>query len=73
MPKVFLYTKWNTIICEANTEMAFFNSNGLIYNFYRNLPKISFTHKMSKNKAYTSDEHLLSTQNGNLQMKLAVL
>ena len=53
--------------------MAIFNSNGSIYNFYPNLPKISFTHKMSKNKAYTWNGHLLSTQNGNLQVKSAIL
>ena len=49
----FLYTKWNTIICEASTKMAIFNSNGSIYNFYPDLPKISFMQKMSKNKANT--------------------
>ena len=42
--------------------MAIFNSNGSIYDFYPNLPKISFKHKMNKNKAYTWNEHLLSIQ-----------
>ena len=53
--------------------MAILNSNGSIYNFYPNLPKISFIRKMSKNKAYTWNEHLLSTQNGNLQVKSVIL
>ena len=53
--------------------MAIFNSNGSIYNFYPNLPKISFILKMSKNKAYTWNEHLLNTQTGNLLVKLAIL
>ena len=35
---------------EHHTKMAIFNSNGLIYNIYPNLPKISFIHKMSKKK-----------------------
>ena len=52
--------------------MAIFNSNGSIYSFYLNLPKIPFSHKMSKNKAYTWNEHFLSTQNGNLQVKSAI-
>ena len=30
--------------------MEIFNSNGSIYNFYPNLPKIFFIQKMSKNK-----------------------
>ena len=51
--------------------MAIFNSNGSIYNFYPNLLKISFIDKMSK--AYTWNEHLLSTQNENLQVKSAIL
>ena len=53
--------------------MAIFNSNGSIYNFYPNLPKISFILKMSKNNVYTWNEHLLSTQNGNLQVKSVIL
>ena len=53
MPKVFLYKKWNTKICETSTKMKIFNTNVSIYNFYLNLPKISFIHKMSKNKTYT--------------------
>ena len=73
MPKVFFYTKWNTIIFETITKMTIFNSNGSFYNFYPNLPKISIIHKMSKNKAFTWNEHLLSTQNGNLQVKSAVM
>ena len=32
-------------------ENRIFNSNGSFYNFYPDLPKISFIHKMSKNKA----------------------
>ena len=32
-----------------------------------------FIHKMSKNKVYTWNEHLLSTQNGNLQVKSVIL
>ena len=71
--KSFLYTKRNTIICETSTKTTIFNSNTSFYNFYPNLPKISFIHKMSKNKAYTWNEHLLSTQNGNLQVKSAIL
>ena len=31
--------------------MTILNSNGSFYNFYPNLPKISFIQKMSKNKA----------------------
>ena len=54
-------------------KMAIFDSNGSSYNFYPNFPKISFIHKMSKNKAYTWNEHLLSTQDENLQVKLAIL
>ena len=53
--------------------MAIFNSNGSFYNFYPNLHKIFITNKMSKNKAFTWNEHLLSTQNGNLQVKSAIL
>ena len=53
--------------------MEIFNSNGSFYNFYPNLLKISIIHKMSKNKAFTWNEHLLSTQNGNLQVKSAIL
>ena len=52
--------------------MAIFNSNGSFYNFYANLPKISMTHKLSKNKAFTWNEHPLSTQNGNLEVKSAI-
>ena len=52
--------------------MTVFNSNESIYNIYPNLPKISFIHKMSKNKAYTWNEHLLSTQNENLQEKSVI-
>ena len=61
------------MICETSMKMEIFNSNGSIYIFYPNLPKISFTHKMSKNKAYTWNGHLLSTQNGNLQVKSTIL
>ena len=51
--KSFLYTKWNTIICETSAEIAIFNYNGSIYNFYPNLAKILFIHKIRKNKGYT--------------------
>ena len=57
MPKVFLYTKSNTMICETITKMEIFNSNGQVYNIYPNLLKIPFIHKMSKNKAHTWNEH----------------
>ena len=73
MPKVFFIYKmehhnlWNE--CENNI----FNSNGSFYNFYLNLPKISIIHKMSKNKGFTWNEHRLSTQNGNLKVKSAIL
>ena len=50
--KSFLYIKWNNIICETSTKMAFFNSNGSFYNFYPNLLKISIIHKMSKKRLY---------------------
>ena len=43
----------NTIICETSTKTAIFNSNGSFCNFYPNVPKISFIHKMSKNNAFT--------------------
>ena len=39
--------------------------------FIQNLPNISFIRRMSK--AYTWNEHLLSTQNENLQVKSAIL
>ena len=52
-------------------KTAIFNPNGWFYNFYANLLKIIY--KMSKNKAFTWNEHLLSTQNGNLQVKSAIL
>ena len=61
MTKVFLYskwTKWNTIICETSTKMETLKSNRLFCNVYPNLPKTSFTHKMSKNKAHSGNEHL---------------
>ena len=54
--KSFLYSKWikwNTIICETRTKMEIFKSNGSFCNFYPNLPKTFFTHKMSKNKVHT--------------------
>ena len=54
-------------------QVAMFYSNGSIYNFYPNLLNISFRHKMNKNKAYTWNEHLSSTENGNLQVKSAIL
>ena len=71
--KTFLDTKRNTTICETSTKTTIFNSNASFYNFYPNLPKISFIHKMSKNKPYTGNEHLLCTQNGNLQVKSGIL
>ena len=49
--KYFLYAKWNTIICDTSMKMAIFISNGAIYNFYLDLNKISFMHKMSNYKA----------------------
>ena len=73
MAKVFLYTKYNAIISETSTKMVILNSNGSFYNFYPNFPKISLTHKMSNNKAFTWNEHLLSTQNSNLQLKSVIL
>ena len=73
MPKIIFNINWNTIICETSTKMGIFNSNGSFYNFYPNLPKISIIHKMSKNKAFPRNEHLLSTQNGNLPVKSAIL
>ena len=66
--KSFLYSKWSTIISETSTKMAISKSNGSIYSFYPDLPKISFIQKMRKSKIYTGNEHLLSTQNGNLQV-----
>ena len=54
-------------------ENGIFNSNGSSYNFYANLLKISIIHKMSNNKAFTWNEHLLSTQNENLQVKSVIL
>ena len=53
--------------------MEIFNSNGSFYNFYPNLLKIPIIPKMNKNKAFIWNEHLLSTQNGNLQVKSAIL
>ena len=61
------------MICETSTKMTIFSSNGSFYNFYPNLPTISIIHKMSKNKAFNWNEHVLSTQNGNLQVKLVIL
>ena len=54
-------------------ENANFQLNRSFYNFYPNLPKISFIHKMSKNKAYTWNVHLLFTLNGNLLVKSVIL
>ena len=56
-----------------STKMTIFNFNKSYYNFYPNFPKISIIHKMSKNKVFTWNEHLLSTQNGNLPVKSAIL
>ena len=42
MPKVFF---------EVSTEMETFKSNRSFCNFYPNLPKTSYIHKMNKNKA----------------------
>ena len=72
MPSL-LYIQNGSNTCETSTKMAIFNSNGSFHSFYPNLPKISIIHKMSKNKAFTWNEHLLSTQNGNLQVKSAIL
>ena len=52
--------------------MSIFSFNASIYNSYPNLPKIYFIHKMNKNKAYTGNEPLLITENGNLEMKSAI-
>ena len=41
--------------------------------FIQICPKIYFKHKMSKNKTYTWNEHLLSIQNGSLQVKSVIL
>ena len=70
--KSFLYikwTKWNTITCETSTKMEIFKSNGSFCNFYLNLPKTSFIHKMTKSKAHTWNEHILNNRIGNLQVK----
>ena len=67
------WTKWNTIICETSTKMELFKSNRSFCNFYPNLPKTSFVHKMSKSKAYTWNEHLLNNRNGNMQVKSTIL
>ena len=56
-----------------STKMANFSSNESFYNFYPILPKISIIYKMSKNKVFTWNEYFLSTQNGNLQVKSAIL
>ena len=40
-------------IFETTTKMENFKSNGSFCNFYPNLPKTSFIHKMKKNKAHT--------------------
>ena len=47
-------------------ENDIFNSPGSFYNFYPNFLKL---HKMSKNKAFTWNEHLLRNQNGNSEVK----
>ena len=65
--------KLNTIICETSTKIEIFKSNRSFCNFYPNLPKTFFIHKMSKNKAHTWNEHLLNTWNGNLQGKSIIL
>ena len=71
----FLYPKWtkrNTIICEMSTKMEFFKSNRSLCNFYPDLPKTSFIHKMSKNKAHTWIQDLINTRNTNLQVKSTI-
>ena len=73
MPKIFFIYKMKHHNLWNKYEMAIFNSNESIYNFYLNLTKTCFIYKMSKNKAYTWNEHLLSTQNGNLQVKSTIL
>ena len=73
MSKVFFIYKTEHHNLWNKYENGKFNSNGSIYNFYTNLPKISFIHKMSKNKTYTWNEHLLSTQNENLRVKPSIL
>ena len=47
-------------------ENDIFNSPGSFYNFYPNFLKL---HKMSKNKAFTWNEHHLRSQNGNSEVK----
>ena len=53
--------------------MEIFKPNESFCNSYPNLPKTSFMPRMSKNKAYDLNEHLLNTRNGNLQVKSTIL
>ena len=41
------------MIGDMSTKMEIFKSNRSFCNFYPNLPKTSFKHKMSKNKLHT--------------------
>ena len=53
--------------------MGICKSNGSFCKFYPDFLKTSFVHKMIKNKAYTWNEHLLNTLNGNLQVRSIIL
>ena len=48
--KSFLYTKWNTIICETSTKMTIFNSNGSFYDFIQICPKFPLYTKLANIK-----------------------
>ena len=65
----------NKIICEMSSKMEIFKSitNRSFRDSYPNLLKTPFIHKMSKNKAHTSNKHLINTQNGSLQVKSTIL
>ena len=73
MPKVFFIYKMEHHNLWNECENKIFNSNGSFYNFYLNLPKISIIHKMSKIKALLETSTFLCTQNGNFQVKSAIL
>ena len=72
MPSLFIYKIEHHNLWKEY-ENRNFQVNGSFYNVYSNLPKISFIHKISKNKGYTGNEHLLCTQNGNFQEKSTIL
>ena len=57
MPKVFFTYKME----QHNLLNEYENGNfqlGSFYTFYPNFPAISIIHKMSKNKAFTWNEHV---------------